>query len=281
MIDNLFLCVGAQKAGTTWLNSQLNDHPDVGFSDVKEVHYFNTVHNASVLLTRRKVEHIKNIVNKNPGAVERYFSNLSSGREVDAGLHRLFSPVDDEWYISLFKSNHKKYCADFSPEYALIGVDGYENVKSVSKNQKIVFMMRDPVDRALSAIRYFYKMSGRDIASVSYEELNSLANSDLIIGMSSYEKTVLDLFAVFSKHQVLFLFYEEVMGDKQGSIDKVCDFLDIEKVVLSAERMNRRVNSTEAFDIPAGIVSDIEKRLSGTYGFMKKEFEHLPSKWRC
>src|SRR4029453_18936667 len=36
-----FLCVGAQKAGTSWLYHQLVSHPDFWMPPVKELHYFD------------------------------------------------------------------------------------------------------------------------------------------------------------------------------------------------------------------------------------------------
>jgi hypothetical protein len=38
-----FLCVGAQKAGTSWLFHQLTLHPDFCMPPVKEVHYFDSL----------------------------------------------------------------------------------------------------------------------------------------------------------------------------------------------------------------------------------------------
>ena len=36
-----FLCVGAQKAGTSWLYHQLNSHPDFWMPPIKELGYFD------------------------------------------------------------------------------------------------------------------------------------------------------------------------------------------------------------------------------------------------
>src|SRR5437764_6598924 len=36
-----FLCVGAHKAGTTWLYQQLDSHPDFWMPPVKELHYLD------------------------------------------------------------------------------------------------------------------------------------------------------------------------------------------------------------------------------------------------
>ena len=36
-----FLCIGAQKAGTSWLYAQLQSHPEVWMPPVKELQFFN------------------------------------------------------------------------------------------------------------------------------------------------------------------------------------------------------------------------------------------------
>src|SRR4029078_12123362 len=38
-----FLCVGAQKAGTSWLYRQLEPHPDFWMPPVKELHYLDNL----------------------------------------------------------------------------------------------------------------------------------------------------------------------------------------------------------------------------------------------
>src|SRR5436189_2997752 len=36
-----FVCIGAHKAGSTWLYQQLDSHPDFWMPPVKELHYFD------------------------------------------------------------------------------------------------------------------------------------------------------------------------------------------------------------------------------------------------
>tara|TARA_Y100000815_G_scaffold205212_1_gene189022 strand:- start:11215 stop:12009 length:795 start_codon:yes stop_codon:yes gene_type:complete len=37
-----FICIGAQRAGTTWLHDCLNEHPEVYVPEKKELHFFNS-----------------------------------------------------------------------------------------------------------------------------------------------------------------------------------------------------------------------------------------------
>lgn len=39
----MFMCIGAQKSGTTWLHRQLRNHPQIWLPPVKELHYFDTI----------------------------------------------------------------------------------------------------------------------------------------------------------------------------------------------------------------------------------------------
>jgi hypothetical protein len=40
LFGNLFLSIGAMKAGTTWLYAVLERHPALHFTPEKELHYF-------------------------------------------------------------------------------------------------------------------------------------------------------------------------------------------------------------------------------------------------
>jgi hypothetical protein len=48
-----FLCVGAQKAGTSWLYRQLEPHPDFWMPPVKELHYLDNLNRARRFHPRR------------------------------------------------------------------------------------------------------------------------------------------------------------------------------------------------------------------------------------
>lgn len=279
MLNNLLLCVGAQKSGTTWLYAQLENHPEISFSDVKEIHYFNTIHNGSLLLSSRKVEHLKRLITNNRGALERYFTNLSRGKEVDQGIKKLLSPVDDAWYINTFPKNNKKYAADFSPEYALLPKEGFDNVKRVSANQKIIFLMRDPVSRTKSAIQYYFQTQGIDASTVSSEMIHNVASKDFIFNLSAYDKTVRMLKSEFHSSQVKFMFFEHIMKDKKKALDEICEFLEIATMNVEAEKADERVNSSKQIEFPAGFDEQVRHKLATTYEYMYSEFDNIPDKW--
>ena len=54
-IRDFFVCIGAQKAGTTWLARILSSHPELFMSPVKELHYFDHVAGLTEHLSDRKL----------------------------------------------------------------------------------------------------------------------------------------------------------------------------------------------------------------------------------
>jgi len=279
MLDNLFLCVGAQKSGTSWLHRQLEGHPDLSFSNIKEVHYFDTIHIGSPNLAQRHAVELAKILKNDKKAFVNFIVNGSRGLKTDSRIRKLVSPVDDQWYFELYKDNAKKYAADFTPEYALIGGEGFRHVRRIAHKVKIVFIMRDPVERAKSAIRYFYKRQGIKISAVPKEKITERAENPRLLSHSSYHNTVRVLDEVFSSENVLYLFYEDMMMDKQGHIDKVCDFLGVNRTQVSVEDLERRVNATEEFAFDPSLDALLLKQLSFVYDEMMNRFQYLPKSW--
>lgn len=101
-----FLCIGAQKSGTTWLHVMLKKLPMLCLPDQKEVHFWDW--------NRRK------------------------------GL---------KWYSQQFpKRANSVLCGEITPCYAILDEAQISEVRSLFPDVKLIFMARDIVSRAWSAI---------------------------------------------------------------------------------------------------------------------------------
>jgi len=72
-----FICIGAQKAGTTWLYKQLESHTEVEMAHPKEVHYFDWFFYRSL---RWYLSHFKQSGKKVRGEVTPGYSVIEQGR---------------------------------------------------------------------------------------------------------------------------------------------------------------------------------------------------------
>lgn len=143
-----FLTVGAQKAGTTWLWSMLNQHPQVQRLLVKEIHYFDT-------------KHIGLNYPKDHKKLLRTAKDMARDASARGELHWAAhfegigstTDCDDTWYKSLLSVREPKIAAgDFSPEYLCLGLLGVQHVKRLMPNCRIIMIIRDPMARALSSL---------------------------------------------------------------------------------------------------------------------------------
>lgn len=109
------LCIGCQKGSTSWLHSVLNCHPDT--------HAFP---NSAPQTSTDK---------------EAHFWDWNHQRGVD-------------WYRTLMTPPEPHLLSmDFTPEYAFLPEAKIAECKALNPTAKIIYILRDPLARAVSALR--------------------------------------------------------------------------------------------------------------------------------
>jgi Sulfotransferase family len=148
-----FLCIGAQKAGTTWLFYMLREHPEVWLGPFKELQFFNArfVESDAVWvhwhIENQIREIIRYIIAVNGDAFEFEYMNYLL-RIADRQI--MFS---DDWYTHVFSRGGDKVKGDITPAYCAIPAEGVEYALNMLGPVPVIFLVRDPVERALSQLR--------------------------------------------------------------------------------------------------------------------------------
>jgi hypothetical protein len=128
------VCVGAQKAGTSWLYRQLEAHPDFWMPPLKELHYLDSLNRTK----RRGPPRSKD---------ERDACFLESINALSMRSH-----IDLDSYGRLFRHKGALLSGDISPAYSTLTDEIIERVVDHFPNLKVVFLARDPVERAWSQL---------------------------------------------------------------------------------------------------------------------------------
>jgi hypothetical protein len=129
-----FLCVGSQKGGTSWLYRQLALHADFWMPPIKEIHYFDKLSRNKRLSTPRCRD-------------ARDVCFLASMNSLSARPY-----IDLENYGRLFMHKGSLLSGDISPGYSMLNDEIIERVVSHFPNLKVIFLARDPVERAWSQL---------------------------------------------------------------------------------------------------------------------------------
>jgi hypothetical protein len=242
-------CVGAQKAGTTWLYDYLSQHPEAHVPPVKELHYFNARFDP-------RQEGFAKIRRENQAKIEARgaLRGALHGASRSLKLHRLWrdeNPGDvlsDELIGALVamhddpSEGHERYralvlrgwsgeklVADITPDYATMAPGVFGRMAADFPGAKFLFILRDPVTRTWSHIRMARdRMAQRLKRAVSADEiLDKLeaGGQQHILQRSFYHRTVRALRDNVDADKVLFLFHETLFDD--ASIRRLCDFLGL------------------------------------------------------
>lgn len=219
MMNNItlpdFFIAGAQKSGTTAISSILNHHPKICVSIPKEPMFFcrDDVSLHSCFFVERSREWL-------------YFD---WGKNKDALLAR---------YEKLFhKESPDVLCGEASTTY-MPSKRVPERISSLRPDAKIIFILRNPVDRAYSA--YWHYVHKGVISRTLRNQLRF--DGCEILSMGLYKEYIEHYLKFFPREQLYFEVFEEVISDKQNCINRILQFLNVEgevDIATSTEKTNR------------------------------------------
>lgn len=187
-----FLIIGAQKSGTSWLHRMLREHPDVFVSERKELHYFSdpSVHDRGL---------------------DWYLGNFAAaGRG-----HRALGEATPNY---LWTSDHRlDEWGDGRPEGPAFRRRIPERVHAeLGGGIRLVALLRDPVERAISAFYHHLNRGGRlDPARPFEDNARRLG----IVQMGFYAAHLERWLEVFDPGQLLVLVHEEVRANPRGAVE--------------------------------------------------------------
>lgn len=217
------LIVGAQKSGTSSFFSYLTQHPDILGSSRKEVHYFDGGYNPRI-------------------------DSFKKG---------------ENWYRAHFplmtKGIDQKRILEATPSYLFIP-DVPKRIKAQIPDAKIIVVLRDPVERAIS--HFYYEVWGgheaRPIMQALLEEEDILASfwesgdykAPHFLRCSykargRYAEQLGRYFDVFSREQVLVLSSKDLFKNTADTLASTFDFLGLESTIRVTDTKPRNVGTNK------------------------------------
>lgn len=249
MIENLYLNVGAMKAGTTWLYQQLENHPEISFVPEKELHYFSAVTGGWDLIDHdARIQ--KFFININNKDFERLKETINGAAWY--AKYASSSIVNDEWYQSLFDGVKGKYCADFCNLNSQLDSEGWQRVRQNYTNQlKVTYCLRDPFKRAWSHYKFHQEWigNGNKIIELGIDEFKLFLNQDWFKKITYYHDVIGTLRENLRDDEFKVFFFEDFRSAPQTTLNQLCSFLGIKNV--KAQISKEKINQSQSLKIPS------------------------------
>jgi len=242
MKENLvdIMCIGVQKGSTSWLHHVINSHP--------------------------KVQAFENTAGTSTNK-EAHFWDWNHTKGID-------------WYKKLMEVPEDKLSLDFTPEYAFMSEDKIKQCKQLSHDCKVIYVLREPVCRAISSIRmYVLRDKGEESDyQLSYNEYFKTAiDKAKIMAHSEYYKNYLRWKKYYP---VKIINYEDILNSKQEVMNDVFNYLDLsfddyneENKTEFDKRMEKIVWKSKNFEFNRDCLMYLDGLLSKNRRYFEKFFE--------
>jgi hypothetical protein len=254
------LGLGAQKCGTTWLHSYLSENANFEGGLAKEYHVWDA-HDIPVM--RHKKGTVLDLLRGGKKA-ERYRMQRDPIRYFD-------------YFAGLF-NDQVTLTADISPSYSGLRKERLEFIKNGFAERgiatKAVFLVRDPLNRIKSAVRYNLRKrnynEGINRGETDFiKALHQYYQSDACIVRTSYDVTIRNALEVFGAERTYIGVYESMFS--QSEIARLSDFCEVS---LQTHLSDVYVKKTDgAMDQDPRLESEILTTYRGVYDYC---FETIP-----
>ena len=156
----------------------------------------------------------------------------------------LYPYKGDEWYFDHFEASENKITGEASPTYFDLASTASipQSIKTLLPDVKIILIVRDPVERAVSHFFHYCKVNKiKVLEDMDINKFFSLPFEDAVtqtsttsyylsdvLSFSSYYRSYLNYNNIFGKDNVLVLTNEELMTEPQVTMDKVHSYLNLD-----------------------------------------------------
>lgn len=185
----LFVGIGAQKSGTTWIFSRLRLHPQIVFPGGKEIHFWD-------LLDSAPAERWLNLLSNHPPVND-------DGKPIRAG--------------------------EITPSYSLLDPGVISRIAYVAPETRLFLSLRNPIERAWSDACMGLSRCKMTLAEASDQWFIDHAYSHQSRRRGDYLSIITNWRQVFPKERLLVLYFDDIIDRPQQVLQQLSRHLDIDE----------------------------------------------------
>lgn len=286
MAPTLFFSVGATKAGTSWLHSYLQDHPECHLRGIKELHYFDTLNLGRnrvrmETLERARLKLEARLVHAGPEKIEELRGQIATRLEWEAVMAGAGGdPAAYLGYLTAGIGPAHRLVADMTPAYALLGEDQLSEMARLMPDTRFLYLMRDPLARLWSHVRMIAARKSASGRAEPDEAARLLARvidgaEPGIERRGDYRGAVGRLRSSVAPGRLKLMFYEDMFS--QAGMAELCGFLGLSYKAPDAERV---VHAGPALEIGEDEARAARDWLEPQYEFVRAQVGAPPAAWQ-
>jgi hypothetical protein len=278
-----FLIIGAQKAGTTWLDRNLRRHPQIWLPPEKEMHFFDLP--PLLPFSALRLAPAKSI---------RRWAQFRMTRDADKAranpdhahwyARYYWSPRTERWYHSQFAPAPGQVAGEATPRYAVLPERRIRQARRLMPGCRIIYLLRDPIARAWSDVAMFQspKFGQPGLQHLDAEAALRFLVSARRIRHSSYLGNLERWEKFFPQEQIFVGFHDEVREAPRRLLTSIYRFLGVDDSSASTRNIiARKVNRQRYQPIPQAFERTLARMLMPEIQALDARFGNkYTAKWR-
>jgi len=286
-LKRLVICIGAQKAATSFVFDQLIDDPRVVTTPRKEVNFWNTRAGQvdPIWLKRSKSQYRRaqkmlpiNFLRQGLRSVSKLreakqMVDIRTGERKDKALqayHQILLPT----------TPHQFSAFEATPAYALLPVDTFRQMAAFHPNLQILYILRDPIKRLWSDVAYSLRhdvakglATESDISTAFQSEIEEKNGEKYL--HSNFPDTLARLSEAGLEKQVHVIFMETMT--EQGELKMLEQALGFKPDLNFKREVNKNSHKPK---LPHDLQQKAIEAMSPIYLDMRNRFgERIPESW--
>jgi hypothetical protein len=273
----LAICIGAQKAGTTWLADYadyMRGRPDVHVPPIKEVHYFD-----ARFLPKWCARYEQEML-------EDFKARVSALTLEDAAGHTngmlaaqvlrfqmIASPAGYGRFMA-WGAGGKRVLFEATPDYSMLDARAFAAMRAAASDVRLIFLLRNPADRFWSSLTFNATHNPSFDIEAAFDRLIDREDFRLL---GDYARTIAAVETAFPSDRLHLEFYEALFSVE--AVQRICAFLGVPYV----SAVDVRANASAA---PPAMPPDRRRSavaaFRSVYEAMERRFgASLPASWRA
>lgn len=263
-----FIGIGSPKAGTSWLDSVLRQHPQVWMPPVKELNFFFDHFNCLAMGDQRRYfsrdlaqrARWRRLLRTELKRAMRY----PSPQNVEWALRFLLGKRSMKHYEGLFFPANKRVCGEISPNYCMIGADHTAEIVNAFPNLRAILLVRNPIERAWSHCKMeLATRVGRSMSDVPVAEIERFLLRDSgVTARNDYLTIIQNWSGSIGEERFFIGLFDDIATDPLSFAQRIFNFLGVSPDVAQSINVNDVVFPGPSDALPG----ELRERLAQRYG---------------
>lgn len=261
--------------------AMMSRHPEIHVTPEKEIHYFFCRYTGAQVLNDES--RLRNVRDKYLRNIDPEKSNVDRVKlKLRWIANYLDRPVDDLWYSNLFHLNgNETYACDFSNLTCHIPPDAWPRIKSECRKLRVLYTMRDPIERLWSHTKFHLQVTGEldKLDSWKKDQFEEFVRKKFIWENAEYGKVIRNLKLGLGPDDWKTVFYEDIHSDQAKMLREIEEFLGVEAFEYPPELLNRRFTESVTRPMPDYFPKIFAEDVERIKGEVAAEGVQVPDSW--